>query len=350
MEKPSVFIGSSSEGLPIAEAVFSHLSHETKPKLWTHELFLPGGYPMDTLEQQLRENAFAILVASPDDQVIKRGIQSPAMRDNLLLEFGLFTGALGRKRAFFLCPDRPKVELPSDLLGMIVATYNGTRATGKPDEIASAVQVPCQRIRSVIAEQWGDITRERERFTARIRATEKGKAVERLHNLVAQLRDAVMVVQRDAFAAASDEAAFTNVKKAATEKVREIARSFSEDAKLIDVASEVDRLATATCGAIVDLPFPRELAMGKQAAREKIIDTGVGAIGAFLAGGDPFRHVDNAATGEANRRVSRLKERYMEWWEKHYPNIGKATYDLQDHLFRAAMDLASATLVGTQAK
>jgi predicted nucleotide-binding protein len=70
MEKPSVFIGSSTEGLSIAEAPFVCLSHDTKPKLWTHQPFLPGQYPMETLEKQLRQHSFAILVASPDDQII----------------------------------------------------------------------------------------------------------------------------------------------------------------------------------------------------------------------------------------------------------------------------------------
>jgi predicted nucleotide-binding protein len=348
MEKPSVFIGSSFEGLRIAEAVFTHLSHEAKPKLWTNELFLPGQYPMETLEHQLRENAFAVLVASPEDEIIKRGVAFPAMRDNLLLEFGLFTGALGRKRAFFLCPDIPTVELPSNLLGMIVAKYDGARA--KAGEIASAVQVSCQRIRAVIAEQWAIIAQERERFTAGVRASEKGKAVERLHKVVVRLRDAVMVVQRDAFAAVSDEAAFNKVKLAASRKVGEIAQAFSEDATLIGVASQVSRLAAVTCDAISDLPFPREPALGKDAVREKMIDTGIGAIGAFLGGGDPFRHVENAATGEADRRVSRLKEQYMEWWDEHYPILEEATFNLQDRLFLAAMDLASAALAGTHAR
>ncbi|MCZ6688082.1 MAG: nucleotide-binding protein [Planctomycetota bacterium] len=350
MDKPPVFIGSSSEGLRVAEAVFAHLSHETMPKLWTHQLFLPGQYPIETLQEQLHKNAFAILVASPDDQLIKRGVQSSAMRDNLLLEFGLFTGALGRKRAFFLCPDSPAVELPSNLLGMIVATYDGARAKGKADEIASAVQVPCQRIRIVIGEQWEIIRKKREGFTARIRASEKGKAVERLHDVVIQLRDAVMIVQRDAFAAVSDEATFTKVKRVAMQKAREIADAFSEDATLIGAAVEVDRLATVTSNALADLPFPRELALGKEAAREKMIDTGLSAIGTFLGGGDPFRHVEDAAYGEANKRVSSLKERYMEWWDRHYPIIEVATANLQDKLFHAAMDLASSAYAVPQAK
>ena len=32
----------------------------------------------------------------------------------------------------------------------------------------------------------------------------------------------------------------------------------------------------------------------------------------------------------------------MEWWDKHYPGIEKATANLQDKLFDAAMELAAA--------
>ena len=341
MDKPPVFIGSSSEGLGLAKAVFAHLSKETNPKLWTHQLFLPGQYPMDVLEQQLKQNDFAILVASPDDQLIKRGVESRAMRDNLLFEFGLFTGALGRRRAFFLCPDSPTVELPSDLLGMIVATYDETRANGKADEVASAVEVPCQQILTVILEQWEIIQKDRDDLATRIRASEKGKAVEHVHSVVIQLRDVVMIVQRDAFTAVSDEAVFAKVKRAATSKVREIADSFADDATLIGVIDQVAGLATVTSNALDDLPFPRELALGKEAAREKIIDTGLGALGTLLGGGDPFRHVENVAAGEASKRVNSLKLRYLKWWDKHYPGIDEATANLQDKLFRAAMDLAS---------
>ncbi len=341
MENPMVFIGSSTEGLRIAEAVFAHLSHETRPKLWTHQLFLPGKYPMEALEKQLQQNDFAVLVASPDDQIIKRGVTSPAMRDNLLLEFGLFAGVLGRRRAFFLCPDTPKIELPSDLLGIIVATYDGTCVSGEPDEIAAAVQVPCQQIRDVIREEWKLIRNDQEDTVSRIRASEKGKAIERLHSVVIQLRDAVMVVQRDAFAAISDESAFNKAKKAATEKVREIAQSFENDAKLIAVENEVRTLSNVTSDALDNLPFPRELSTGKEATRQKVINTGFGAINTFLRGGDPFRHVEDAASDEANMRVSSLKQRYIEWWEHHYPIMEQATAKLQDKLFQAAMDLAS---------
>jgi len=341
MEKPSVFIGSSSEGLRIAEALFACLSYDTKPKLWTHQLFLPSQYPMEALEKQLGQHSFAILVASPDDQIIKRGVSSPAMRDNLLLEFGLFAGALGRKRVFFVCPSSPEIGLPSDLLGIIVAKYDATRINDDPDEIAAAVQVPCQQIRDIIREEWASIQKATADAKSRIRASEKGQAIQRLHNVAIQLRDALMVVQRDAFAAFSDEDAFQEAKKAAMNKVGEIAESFSADASLIGADSEFEALFNATIEALADLPFPRELAMGKRAARQKAIDTGLDALHAFLGGGDPVRHVQHVVSEETEMRIASLKHRYVEWWDRHSSQLQEATIRLQDRLMQASLDLVS---------
>ena len=100
-------------------------------------------------------------------------------------------------------------------------------------------------------------------------------------------------------------------------------------------------MITVTSEALDDLPFPRELSLGREAAREKIINTGFGALNTFLSGGDPFRHVEDATTGEANKRIVSLKNRYIEWWERHYPIMEAATANLQDKLFRAAIDLAT---------
>jgi len=346
VDKPSVFIGSSSEGLPIAEAVFVALSKETRPKLWTHQLFLPGHYPLESLEEQLRHHAFAILVASPDDQVAKRGVASAAMRDNVLVEFGLFAGALGRRRSFFISPDAPRLDLPSDLLGLTVATYDSQRIRGGPDEIAAAVQVACQQIRTVIHDEWAIINTTNQKAAEKIRASERGKAIERLYAVIIQLRDAVMVVQRDAFAAVSDQNAFEKVKRTAQEKISEIAASFEKDAELIELLPQLQNLSSATVQALVDLPFPQELALGKEAVRKKAIDTGFGALDAFLGGRDPFRHIENTTSREARMRVSKLTERYMKWWDEHYPKLERATSELQDRLFHAAIELAAMARAG----
>jgi hypothetical protein len=341
MKKPKIFIGSSSEGLRIAEALFAYLAPVAEPKLWTHELFLPGQYPLEVLEGQLRHQDFAILVASPDDQLIKRGITSPAMRDNLLLEFGLFAGALGRRRAFFVCPDSPHVELPSDLAGVIMATYDVERVTRGAGEIRAAVQVAGQQIRSVVENEWASIQKKKEESHSRLSASKKGQAIRRLHGVAIELRDTLMVLQRDAFAALSDERAFQDVKRRATERIQTISASFTDDARVVGAGANLRALTEATASALLDLPFPRELSLGQRAAERQAFDIGKRALDTFLRGGDPVRDVKDAASDEAQGLIVSLGRRYAEWWSNHYPKLQQAATSMQDVLFQAAMELSS---------
>lgn len=344
MEKPSVFIGSSSEGHAIAEAVFAHLDRETTPFLWSHQLFLPGQYPLEALEKQLKRHSFAVLVASPDDEIVKRDIASPSMRDNLLLEFGLFAGALGRRRAFFICPSSPRIELPSDLLGVITATYDATRVTGGLDDLAAAVQTPCQQIREVIREEW-QATLEREaQLASQVRASEESQTIRRLYTVATRLRDALMVVQRDAFAAFSDRSAFEDIKGRAVEEVHTIADSYREDAKRVGVGQELEQLRVVTSDALLDLPFPQELSRGMEAAKQEAINVGFEALDMFLRGGDPMGHVKGVAAEEAGSRLSSLGQRYSRWWERHSPHLHRATATMQDALFEALTKSLSTQL------
>jgi hypothetical protein len=336
-----VFIGSSSEGLPIAEAVFTQLSRDSTSTLWTHQLFLPGQYPLEVLERELRRHAFAVLVASPDDEMVKRGASSPAMRDNLLLEFGLFAGALGRRRAFFICPSSPRVELPSDLLGVITATYDGTRATGRADDRAAAVEGACQQIRVVINEEWESIQRLQDESASQLRASSESQGVRRLYTVATRLRDALIVVQRDAFGAFSDRPAFEEVKRRATKELDDIAYSFRDDARSVGVEQQLESLRRVTNMALLDLPFPQELSLGRDAGRQRAMDLGIQAAGIFLRGGDPLRHVQDAAAEEAGGRMSSLTRRYSDWWEKHSPGLQEATGAMQDALFNVLVRLSS---------
>ena len=54
----------------------------------------------------------------------------------------------------------------------------------------------------------------------------RSKAIQRLHTVITRLRDAILVVQRDAFAAFSDREAFDNVKRRAVIEIDEIANTF----------------------------------------------------------------------------------------------------------------------------
>lgn len=267
-DRPSIFIGSSSEGLPIAEAIFAGLSHDARPTLWTDQLFLPGEYPLEVLEGQLRRHSFAVLVASPDDQLLKRGETAPAARDNLLLEFGLFAGVLGRRRAFFVCPDHPQVHLPSDLAGVVLARYDGQRASLGLSERAAAVQVACQQIREVVRREWVSLQQAQAAIAANVRASAKGRALQRLHYVVVQLRDGIVVIQRDALASVSDERTFDALRAAAVAKVEAVMEPIRPDASEVGIEEELRALEGATISALRALPFPMARRWAERSATE----------------------------------------------------------------------------------
>ena len=93
--RPVVFIGSSSEGRPVAEAIQTTLNgNEVEAVLWT-TLFEPSYLTIEALDQKSDDFDFALFVFSSDDVLESRGTRGPAPRDNILLEFGLFVGRTG---------------------------------------------------------------------------------------------------------------------------------------------------------------------------------------------------------------------------------------------------------------
>lgn len=122
---PSLFIGSSAEGHAIARNLQEELEsqHICEVTRWDVNVFEPGGFTLESLLQKAREVDFAVLVATPDDMLESRGVQAPSMRDNVLLELGIFLGALGRERAYLLTAGDSDLRIPSDLLGLTRLPY-----------------------------------------------------------------------------------------------------------------------------------------------------------------------------------------------------------------------------------
>lgn len=138
---PVVFIGSSKESVPIVEAIAQELSKFKKLRLtpWTGDLFWPSHSTIEDLEAKLSQIDFAVLVFRPDDKVTSRKTTTLAPRDNVLLECGMFFGAIGRKRSYILKPSTLKVKIPSDIFGLKSLQYDFTN--GKAD-----VSVACMEI------------------------------------------------------------------------------------------------------------------------------------------------------------------------------------------------------------
>ena len=147
--RPVVFVGSSKESLHIAQAIRVDLkSPEVVVRLWTDGVFVASqfGHPIIALEKQVREADFAILVLGPDDKVLSRNERSDAPRDNVILELGLFMGALSHKRTFMIIPRGCDIKIPTDLLGLTAMHYD----PGDNEDIAISLGPACEQLRRTI--------------------------------------------------------------------------------------------------------------------------------------------------------------------------------------------------------
>ena len=78
-----------------------------------------------------------MLLLSPDDKITSRGAMSTAPRDNLILELGLFAGALGRRRAIMVYPRGVDLKVPTDLLGVNPIKYEDLNMVPVAEELRS---------------------------------------------------------------------------------------------------------------------------------------------------------------------------------------------------------------------
>lgn len=140
-EIPRLFIGSSTEALPYAEALSDGLEcPELQVTVWNQDVFHPSHFALESLEDAAKEHDFAAFVFHPDDVIFSRKDFVDGPRDNVLLEAGIFMGAIGRMRTFILAPRGIKV--PSDLFGFTTIRYT-------LPEIGAAPTVPLEAIAAI---------------------------------------------------------------------------------------------------------------------------------------------------------------------------------------------------------
>ena len=147
MPKPSVFVGSSSEGLEFARAIRSLLTDDAEVTVWKEDVFDVGKTFIEALLDALPRFDYAILILTPDDLVTERNIETFGPRDNVIFELGLFMGRLGRSRTFIVRQAGGKMKMPSDLDGVTMARYDWPR---RDKSHKSAVGAACDIIRHVI--------------------------------------------------------------------------------------------------------------------------------------------------------------------------------------------------------
>lgn len=188
MAVPRVFIASSSEGLRVAKALQTGLQRAlgdtADVRLWQTEFGLSRTY-IESLEIVAAGADFAVAVFSGDDRVRSRGEAKTAPRDNVIFELGLFIGALGRERSFFVRPRGDALKLPSDLMAVVGASYD---VPASARALASAL-VPCvariaERVRALgTLDRPGSAARERRAGRRRLAAELGGDWWERVEGV-----------------------------------------------------------------------------------------------------------------------------------------------------------------------
>lgn len=137
---PSVFIGSSTEGLDVAREVELQLQQDALTTIWKDGVFGLGSGTLESLMNALDQFDFAVLVLSPDDLLESRKQNYASPRDNVIFELGLFMGRLGRSRTFIVHEKDAGLKLPSDLAGIAASPYR------KRDNLSAALSPTCTPI------------------------------------------------------------------------------------------------------------------------------------------------------------------------------------------------------------
>ena len=147
MRKPRLFIASSVESLPIAEAVNANLDHDFEVTIWKNGTFKLSSSTIEDLVEKSSTVDFALFIFAPDDIVTIRNRNEHVVRDNVIFEMGLFVGAIGKSRSFVLKPRGIEMHLPTDLLGVTPADFDANRSD---KNLVSATNRACFLIKSEV--------------------------------------------------------------------------------------------------------------------------------------------------------------------------------------------------------
>lgn len=122
--KARIFIGSSTEGLPVAQRIKEYFEPEYDCYIWNDGIFKYNEGFLETLIKSASLFDFGFMVFAADDVSRIRDKEYITTRDNVLFEYGLFLGRVGLDKAYII-KDK-EVKIPSDMLGITLLEYETT--------------------------------------------------------------------------------------------------------------------------------------------------------------------------------------------------------------------------------
>lgn len=133
--KINIFIGGSTEGLKFAQKVQDafHSTGIVQCKIWKSDTFTYNSSFLESVTKASISYDFGVFIASNDDMANIRDVLEDIPRDNVVFEYGIFTGTLGYKRTYLLQEEGCK--LPSDVLGYSNPSFNRNFTTEQWKEL-----------------------------------------------------------------------------------------------------------------------------------------------------------------------------------------------------------------------
>ena len=149
-DRTRVFILSSKEALPIAQAMQNAFQHDPFDiTVWTDGVFRDSSFPITSLEAAIEKSDFAIAIVRPDDIPTTR--DHPVAVPHVTFELGLFIGQLGLRRSFLVEPRAAETQLPSDLSGLTTIGYRMEKNDLSDSQaLATAIAPACNEMRDLI--------------------------------------------------------------------------------------------------------------------------------------------------------------------------------------------------------
>jgi len=145
MLKPTIFVGSSSERLRIVGYLHNNLRQYANILRWDKNVFRPGRYTLQDLEDAMKHSHFALFVLAGEDLVKWRKRLQHARRDNVVLEIGMAIGILGYDKVLLLYSKSDRPRIPTDLSGFNYLTLEDRvslgRSIGRASELIRQVLI-----------------------------------------------------------------------------------------------------------------------------------------------------------------------------------------------------------------
>ncbi|OGW67444.1 MAG: hypothetical protein A3H49_00800 [Nitrospirae bacterium RIFCSPLOWO2_02_FULL_62_14] len=185
------------------------------------------------------------MLATPDDHLVKRGKQLQSMRDNVLFEFGLFSGALGHEQAFLLIPRDSSLSLPSDLAGLLYVKYEKASAASVSRAcrtISRAISSSARSRRSQIMKNARDILKSKQYRAARQLQLALKDILTIYKSLSQEVRDAASTT------------ALRRLKEKAVKALSGIYKKHEQEIRLLGVKKEAKKLVRTLATAITKFP------------------------------------------------------------------------------------------------